>query len=156
MLLLTRTIIINLVFTIERPVEKVFAYLIDPVSVPEWQTDISEQVKVTAGPMKIGTILRNTKKSLWGNYKYERKVMDFILLNTYSFYNYNKSLEFKIRYDLEPVNDRTRITVSGEFKKPTTGIYSFIPQWMLKYGIKKVLLDHNKLLKHNIEKKFLK
>jgi len=60
----------------------------------------------------------------------------------------------KMRHDLEAVYDRIKMTVSGQFNKPTTGLCSFIPQWMLKYGIKNVFLNHNTLLKINSENKF--
>ncbi len=148
-------VILNLVFTIEQPVENVFAYLIDPTSVPEWQTDIFKQVKITNGPIRTGTRLCNTKKSLWSNYKFKREIIDFIPFKTFSFYNFDKSLEFKMRYDLKRIDDATKMTITGEFKKPIIGLYKFMPQWILKYGIEKVFLYHHKLLKNNIEKKFL-
>lgn len=144
-------IIMRLDYTINRPIEKVFAYIIDPKSVPEWQSDITEQIKVTDGPIRTGTILRNTKKSLFGSYQYERKVIDFKPLKTYAFYNYDDHLEFEIRYNLEPVNDYVELIISGKFKKPGKGLYRFIPEWLLQYGIKTVFLKHHRQLKINIE-----
>lgn len=147
-------IIVMLDYTIDRPIEKVFAYIIDPNSVPEWQSDISEQIKVTEGPIRTGTILRNTKKSLFGNYQYERKVIDFKLFKTYAFYNYDEHLEFEIRYNLKPVNDYVQLIILGKFKKPKKGPYRFIPEWLLQYGIKTVFLKHHRQLKINIENKY--
>lgn len=146
------SIILSIDLIIERPVEEVFAYLIDPSTVPEWQADISRQVNITDGPMRVGTILLNSKKSIWGDYEYEREIMDFVPSKTFSFYSHDKSLEFKMSYVLQSVNSRTKISVIGEFKKTETSLYRYIPQVILKYGIKRVFLNHNKLLKKNIEK----
>jgi polyketide cyclase/dehydrase/lipid transport protein len=145
-------IILNIDLMIKRPVEEVFAYLTDPSTVPEWQTDISRQIKMTEGPMRVGTILLNSKNSIWGDYEYEREIIDFVPLRIFNFYSYDKSLEFKISYELESVNSDTKVDVTGEFKKTEVGLYRFIPQEILKYAIKKVFLKHNKLLKMNIDK----
>ncbi|MFQ5687769.1 MAG: SRPBCC family protein [Candidatus Scalindua sp.] len=148
-------IICDVVLTVERPVEEVFAYLIDPDTVPDWQPDIAKQTKITEDPMRVGTRLLNSRKTVFNkNFEYEREVVKYIPFKTYSFNNLDPSLRFNITYGLEPVKNGTKIKILGTFLEPKTGRYRFLPRWILKYAIKTVFVKHNKLLKRNIESKY--
>jgi len=145
--------VLDLVLVIRRPVESVFAYLIDPDTIPEWQTDIDKQVKITDGPLRVGTVLLNSKKSWLDQYQYEREIINFVPLKVVSYYSHDKPLEFIIRYELEPVNEHTKISINGRFRKTPTSRYKYLPRWILAYGIKKIFLRHHYLLKSKIEEK---
>ncbi len=49
---------------IDRPVEEVWAYIKDPRNDTEWQSMIVEAVKVSEGPMGVGTVEHITAKVL--------------------------------------------------------------------------------------------
>lgn len=147
-------IVCDLILTIERPVEEVFTYLIDPSTVPDWQPDIVKQTKITEGPMRVGTRFLNSRKSLFKDFEYEREVVKYIPFKTYSFNSLESSLKFNVKYNLEPVKNGTKIEISGKFFKPTTGRYRFLPRWILRYAVKTVFVKHHKLLKMNIESEY--
>lgn len=147
-------IICDLILTIERPVEEVFAYLVDPATVPDWQPDITKQTNITEGPMRAGTRLLNARKTVFKNFEYEREVVKYIPFKTYSFDNLDPSLRFNINYNLESVENGTKINVLGTFFEPTTGRFRLLPRWVLKYATKAVFVKHNTLLKRNIESKY--
>lgn len=146
-------IVCDLILIIERPVEDVFAYLIDPSTVPDWQPDIVKQTKITEGPTRVGTLFLNLRKSLLKDFEYEREVVEYIPFKTYSYNNLDSSLKFNVKYNLEPVKNGTKIEISGKFLEPTTGHYQFLPQWLLRHAIKYVFVKHHKLLKMNLESK---
>lgn len=141
----------GLTLTIEGPVEGVFAYLIDPSTIPDWQPDIVKQIKITEGPTRVGTRFLNLRKSLFKNLEYEREVVEYIPFKTYSFNNLESSLKFNVKYNLESVKNGTKIEILGKFLEPTTGRYRYLPRWILRHAIKTVFVKHNKLLKVNIE-----
>jgi len=47
--------------TIMRPAEEVFAYLADAENLPRWNYAIEQTRKITAGPVGVGTVYRQTR-----------------------------------------------------------------------------------------------
>ena len=47
--------------TIIRPAEEVFAYLADAENLPRWNYAIEQTRKITAGPVGVGTVYRQTR-----------------------------------------------------------------------------------------------
>ena len=99
---------------INRPVEQVWAYLHDPENDPEWQSMTQEAVKLTEGPVGVGTVERITAKLLG------RRVD-----TTFEFTEYEPNKRSQIKtisgpipfvgtYEVEPTDGGTRFTWSVE------------------------------------------
>jgi uncharacterized protein YndB with AHSA1/START domain len=57
---------IELTIEIDRPVERVFAYVTDPSKLGEWQPNLIEATNETEGPLGRGTRLRETRRGPFG------------------------------------------------------------------------------------------
>ena len=49
---------------IQRPIEEVFAFLSDWANYARWEADVIETGQVSEGPMGVGTIVRDVRKSM--------------------------------------------------------------------------------------------
>ena len=47
---------------LNRPVDEVFVFLADPAKQPAWQSDLIEIEQLTAGPMRVGTRIREVRR----------------------------------------------------------------------------------------------
>ena len=47
---------------LNRPVDEVFAFLVDPANQPAWQSNLIESEQLTAGPMRVGTRIREVRR----------------------------------------------------------------------------------------------
>jgi uncharacterized membrane protein len=47
---------------LNRPVDQVFAFLIDASNVPRWQSNLIESEQLTDGPMRVGTRVREVRR----------------------------------------------------------------------------------------------
>jgi hypothetical protein len=47
---------------LNRPVEQVFAYLIDPSNLRSWQSNLIETEQLTESPLRVGTRFREVRQ----------------------------------------------------------------------------------------------
>jgi uncharacterized protein YndB with AHSA1/START domain len=57
---------VELTVVVDRPVEEVFAYLTDPLTLAEWQPNVVSISQETDGPMGAGTRLREVRRGPFG------------------------------------------------------------------------------------------
>ncbi|HEX6700525.1 MAG TPA: SRPBCC family protein [Gaiellaceae bacterium] len=99
---------------IERPVEEVWDFVHDPAKDALWQTTLAESEKLTHGPMRVGTRVREVRHFLgvrielaWEVTEYEPNVRSAIR-------GISGPIPLTGGYRFEPVEAGTRFTVSGE------------------------------------------
>ena len=62
---------------LHRSVDRVFAFLADPAKQPAWQSDLNEIEQLTAGPMRVGTRIREVRRLGRRQREYQADVSDF-------------------------------------------------------------------------------
>jgi uncharacterized protein YndB with AHSA1/START domain len=98
--------------TINRPVEEVFAYVVDPANDPKWRFDILESTQVTPGPTQVGSRIRWVVKFM-GRRETDVEVTGFEpsrLEEIQSRSAMPMGLQPKITYLFEPADGGTRFT----------------------------------------------
>lgn len=104
---------------INRPVQDVFEFVIDPANTPKWIDFIKEE-KTNEWPVKLGTIYKNQDNTgLWRDLEmteFEPNKM-FVMTNRETGYN--------VRYTLRPLDEGSELEYfewmdSGELDEPFT------------------------------------
>jgi hypothetical protein len=62
---------------LNRPVDQVFIFLADPTKQPAWQSDLIEIEQLTAGPMRVGTRIREVRRVGRRRAEYQAEVSAF-------------------------------------------------------------------------------
>jgi uncharacterized protein YndB with AHSA1/START domain len=95
--------------TIDRPLAEVFAYLADFEKVPRWNYAISETVKITEGPVGVGSRYRQTR-TIPDRSEETFTVTEFAPHDRLSIQGTLGPLEGDITYLLEPAAGGTAVT----------------------------------------------
>jgi len=110
----------ELTIIIDRPVEEVFLYTIDPANTPTWVASIAEE-KTSEWPVKLGTIYENQNNSgIWSKFK----VTGFEANKLFAIENFNG--EFGVEYVFSrEAGEKTKLVYKelvkvGELEKPLT------------------------------------
>ena len=95
---------------IERPIDEVAAYVMDPANEPEWMPAIAESRPLTDGPMAPGTKVRRVAKFLGRRFSYTPEVIAYeppslLVMRA------DRPFEMDITYRLEAVSRGTRMSV---------------------------------------------
>jgi len=99
---------------IERPVDKVFAFIANPDNNPKWQPEVVEHQKLTEGPMGVGTRLRHVSKFMGRCISVVGIVDEFELGRMIAFRVESGTLPYTIRYSVASQGrGTTRFTYSS-------------------------------------------
>lgn len=90
---------------VDRPVAEVFAYLTDPESLAEWQTNVVSVTKETAGPVGPGTRFREVRRGPFG-----RRVESIVEVSAYE---ENRRFDLRIVSGPLPIDGRNRFAPTG-------------------------------------------
>ena len=98
--------------TVNKPVEEVFDFCINPENTPKWIDSITQE-QTNEWPVKLGTIYRNQRKD--GNWsEYEVTALEPNKIFTLS----KKDDNFYVKYAFTPVN---KTTTELEYELPNNG-----------------------------------
>lgn len=112
--------------TIMRPAEEVFAYLADAENLPRWNYAIEQTRKITAGPVGVGTVYRQTR-TIPSRSQEEFEIVVFqppgqlVLDGTFGPFRARTS------YLLEPVADGTGLTNRWELEATSAPLRLLAP-----------------------------
>ena len=106
---------------IDRPVEEVWKFISDISNLPKWEPAILEVRPTSAGPIGVGSTIEIRRK----NMTIPQRITE---------YEPNRKFTFVVTsgpakgttgtYSVEKIEEKTRITVSGDFK--VNGIYKLV------------------------------
>ncbi len=99
--------------TIERPIETVFAFLADSENTPRWYEAVVRAEKLTAGPVRRGTIYRMVRKLPQGRAENRVEVSELEPNERVTLRSLEGPTPFTYRTTLEPAPGGTRLTLEG-------------------------------------------
>ena len=104
---------------LNRPVEQVFAFLIDPNNLRTWQSNLIETEQLTEQPLRVGTRFREVRQMGPRQAEIQGEITDFELNKRFA----TKTLtqpEVTVSYSFEPVNRGTQLNY--RFVMQTSGV----------------------------------
>ena len=99
---------------IERPIDEVWEFVHDTTKDALWQTTLTESEKLTDGPMRVGTRVREVRHFLGVRIELTWEVTEYEPNRTSAIRGVSGPVPLTGRYRLEPLDFGTRFTVSGE------------------------------------------
>jgi uncharacterized membrane protein len=99
---------------IGRPVDEVWEFVHDIASDRLWQTTLVESEQLTDGPMGVGTRVREVRHFLGLKVELAWEVTEFEPKRRSAIKGISGPVPLSGGYRLEPLDDGTRFTVSGE------------------------------------------
>lgn len=99
--------------TVERPVGEVFAFLADSENTPHWYEAVVHAEKLTAGPVRRGTVYRLVRKLPQGRVENRVEVSELEPDRRVTLRSLEGPTPFTYRTTLEPHAGGTRLTLEG-------------------------------------------
>src|SRR5437870_13340656 len=99
---------------VERPIDEVWEFVHDTTKDALWQTTLTESEKLTDGPMRVGTRVREVRHFLGVRIELTWEVTEYEPNRTSAIRGVSGPVPLTGRYRLEPLDFGTRFTVSGE------------------------------------------
>lgn len=104
---------------LNRPVEQVFAFLIDPGNLRAWQSNLIESEQLTEKPLRVGTRFREVRRMGRRASEYQAEITEFETNKRFATRTLSTP-QASVSYILEPENNGTRL--SYKFILQTSGI----------------------------------
>ena len=95
--------------TINRPVEAVFAYVLDNANIPRWQPATIEQRQTSEGPPGVGTTGILVRRVLGQRLETTWEVTAFVPNQRFSVKSTSGPVSFQATYTFQPVDGGTRL-----------------------------------------------
>src|SRR5689334_2124639 len=105
---------------VARPPKEVFDFITTPENAPKIVSSVTSMVKLTDGPVRVGTRYRETRLMNGKEQQAELEIVEFESARKYAMQNVTEGIEVVYRYNLQPERDGTRIDLLCELK--ATGI----------------------------------
>jgi len=99
---------------IERPIDEVWEFVHDTTKDALWQTTLTESEKLTDGPMRVGTRVREVRHFLGVRIELTWEVTEYEPNRKSAIRGVSGPVPLTGGYRLEPLDAGTRFTVSGE------------------------------------------
>ncbi|MGB8645996.1 MAG: SRPBCC family protein [Anaerolineae bacterium] len=134
--------------TINRPVDQVFAYVIDVQNQKAWQTGIVDAKVTPAGPIGVGSVYHYTSEVMGRRVESQMQVSAFDANKKWSVKTTGVPKPVETVYLFEPAGNATKLTITMEL----AGGYPAVAEGMIKQQMVKSLEDQGKRLKQIVEK----
>lgn len=99
---------------IRRPIEDVFSFVSNYQNSARWIAGSWEHIKVSAGPIAVGTVIRTTGQTLGLRIDTTRIVTAYEPCSKYAFKTEYQRIPITTTFLFEPLHDDTRLTVVVE------------------------------------------
>ncbi|MBI3359912.1 MAG: SRPBCC family protein, partial [Chloroflexi bacterium] len=103
---------LNFEVTINRPVEKVFAFATDPANSAKWQSGIIESKMTTPGPMGVGSMITDVRTFVGQRLESTIEVTEFELNKKRTFKSAGGPIKFMATETYEAVGGGTKVAVA--------------------------------------------
>lgn len=132
---------------LKRPIEQVFAFLADYQNLRTWQSNLIENEQLTKGPLRVGTRLREVRRTGPSQSEIHGEITDFEPNKRFSTKTSTKP-QVTVSYSLEGENGGTRLNY--KFVMLTSGMMRLLEPLMAGAIKKGTELDFQRL-KHILE-----
>ena len=105
---------------IARPPKEVFDFITASENAPKIVQSVTNVVKLTEGPVRVGTLYRETRLMNGKEQQAELEIVEYQPTRKYAVQNVTSGIETVYQYNLQPEGDGTRIDLVCEVK--TKGI----------------------------------
>jgi uncharacterized protein YndB with AHSA1/START domain len=108
----------EIVVVIDRPVEDVFAALVDVDRAPDWNPGVTEVRRTSDGPIEVGTTIVYVGKFLGRDYESPSKCTEYVAGKQFTSKSASGPFDLEIANYLESVGEGTKLTTvyRGESK----------------------------------------
>jgi uncharacterized protein YndB with AHSA1/START domain len=100
----------EIVIVIDRPVDRVFAFLVDAAKTAEWTPGLSEARQTSDGPVGVGTTVLFIGKFLGRGFESVSEVTDFVPNEKFSSKTTSGPIHLEVESTLASVDGGTRLT----------------------------------------------
>ena len=101
---------------VARPPKEVFDFISASENAPKIVNSVTSMVKLTEGPVRVGTRYRETRLMHGKEQQAELEIVEFEPARKYAMQNVTEGIEVVYRYNLQPERDGTRIDLVCELK----------------------------------------
>lgn len=132
---------------LNRPVEQVFAYLIDPNNLRAWQSNLIENEQLTDRPLRVGSRFREVRQMGRRASEYQAEITDFEPNRRFATKTLSEP-QASVSYTFEQENSGTRL--SYKFTLQTSGMMRLLEP-LIASSIKKDSISDFERLKRVLE-----
>jgi uncharacterized protein YndB with AHSA1/START domain len=101
---------------IDRPVEEVFAYVVDPNNTAQWAGPVVEAKKTSEGPVGLGTTSSRVSQLLGRTMEATYEISEYELNSHYADKMTSGPVPITSRISVAPVDGGTKVTIAGEIQ----------------------------------------
>ena len=101
---------------VARPPKEVFDFIAASDNAPKIVPSVTSMVKLTEGPVRVGTRYRETRLMSGKEHQAELEIVEFEPTQKYAMRNVTDGIETVYRYNFQPERDGTRIDLVCEVK----------------------------------------
>ena len=101
---------------VARPPKDVFDFITASENAPKIVQSVTSMVKLTEGPIRVGTRYRETRLMNGKEQQAELEIVEFEPTRKYAMQNVTSGIETVYRYNFQPERDGTRIDLVCEIK----------------------------------------
>jgi len=101
---------------VARPPKDVFDFITASENAPKTVNSVTSMVKLTEGPVRVGTRYRETRLMNGKEQQAELEIVEFEPTQKYAMQNVTEGIETVYRYNIQPERDGTRIDLFCEVK----------------------------------------
>ena len=101
---------------VARPPKEVFDFITASENAPKIVQSVKSMVKLTDGPVRVGTRYRETRLMNGKEQQAELEIVEFEPTQKYAMQNVTSGIETVYRYNFQPERDGTRIDLVCEVK----------------------------------------
>ena len=128
---------------INRPIDKVFAYMADILKGTEWQSELLEVHQTSSGPLGIGTTLKEIRRLLGRNMETAFTITEYEPDIKLGFTSTSGPIQMHAYYDLDGSGDGTKVTMTVEAE--LTGVFKMTEPLVVHTANRQMAIDIAKL-----------
>jgi uncharacterized membrane protein len=128
---------------IDRPVEKVFAYLTDVRNLPDWQASAEEAGWEGDGAVGVGSRMRERRLFMGRTIESTLEVTAFEPDRLFELEAAGGPIPLRVRHELEPADGSTRVRVAAEGKPG--GLFKLAERMVAKQAERQFTRDFERL-----------
>jgi uncharacterized protein YndB with AHSA1/START domain len=137
---------VSTTITINRPVEQVFNYLIDPANHKDWNESIVEVGLTPAGSVAVGSIYVYKTSTMGMKFETHMQVSAFEQNRVWAFTTIGVPTPVTTTYQFEPAGDQTQMTITMEL----TGGYPAAAEPMIIQSTQTSLNQQANMIKQKV------
>jgi uncharacterized protein YndB with AHSA1/START domain len=124
---------------IQRPVEEVFAYVVDPANVAQWAGPVVEAKQTSEGPVGLGTTSSRVTQFLGRTIEATYEITEYEPYGLYADRTTSGPVPINSRISFAPVDGGTKVVIEGELEG--AGFFKFAEPLMARMARRQLAAD---------------